>query len=226
MPFTTPPAPVCAPPLRVLIVDDHELARAGLRALLAAEPGIAIVGEAGDGEQALELCRFERPDLVLLDVCMPGMDGLATARALKLAHPAIQVLIVTLHAHPGYLIEAVRAGAAGYVLKHASREDLLTAIHRVGRGETLLAQTVIAQAFQQLRAAPVSAPASAPGSLTPREREVLRLLAQGRTNRQIGQCLGISPGTAKNHVEHILAKLGVSDRTQAAARAVELGLLS
>lgn len=223
MPGAAPLAPACSPPLRVLIVDDHDLARAGLRALLATEPGISVVAEAGDGPQALEACHSERPDVVLLDVRMPGMDGLATARALKLAHPHIQVLMVTLHANPEYMLEAFQAGAAGYVLKHASRGELVEAIHRAGRGERLLTQDLLIQTLQQLGTMP--APASLADRLTPREREVLRLLAQGRTNRQIGQCLGISPGTAKNHVERILTKLGVSDRTQAAARAAELGLL-
>jgi DNA-binding NarL/FixJ family response regulator len=218
-------APACSLPLRVLIVDDHDLARAGLRALLATEPGVSVVGEAADGARALEACRTERPDVVLLDVRMPDMDGLATARALKLAHPHIQVLIVTLHANPEYMLEAFRAGAAGYVLKHASRGELVEAIQRAGRGERLLTQTLLIQTLQQVGAMPTPTPVNVADRLTPREREVLRLLAQGRTNRQIGQCLGISPGTAKNHVERILTKLGVSDRTQAAARAAELGLL-
>jgi DNA-binding NarL/FixJ family response regulator len=218
-------APACSLPLRVLIVDDHDLARAGLRALLATEPGVSVVGEAADGARALEACRTERPDVVLLDVRMPDMDGLTTARALKLAHPHIQVLIVTLHANPEYMLEAFRAGAAGYVLKHASRGELVEAIQRAGRGERLLTQTLLIQTLQQVGAMPTPTPVNVADRLTPREREVLRLLAQGRTNRQIGQCLGISPGTAKNHVERILTKLGVSDRTQAAARAAELGLL-
>jgi len=218
-------APACSLPLRVLIVDDHDLARAGLRALLATEPGVSVVGEAADGARALEACRTERPDVVLLDVRMPDMDGLATARALKLAHPHIQVLIVTLHANPEYMLEAFRAGAAGYVLKHASRGELVEAIQRAGRGERLLTQTLLIQTLQQVGAMPTPTPVNVADRLTPREREVLRLLAQGRTNRQIGQCLGISPGTAKNHVERILTKLGVSDRTQAAVRAAELGLL-
>jgi len=218
-------APACSLPLRVLIVDDHDLARAGLRALLATEPGVSVVGEAANGARALEACRTERPDVVLLDVRMPDMDGLATARALKLAHPHIQVLIVTLHANPEYMLEAFRAGAAGYVLKHASRGELVEAIQRAGRGERLLTQTLLIQTLQQVGAMPTPTPVNVADRLTPREREVLRLLAQGRTNRQIGQCLGISPGTAKNHVERILTKLGVSDRTQAAARAAELGLL-
>lgn len=225
MPGTTPLAPACSSPLRVLIVDDHDLARAGLRALLATEPGIIVVGEAGDGVQALEACHSERPDVVLLDVRMPGMDGLATARALKLAHPRIQVLMVSLHANPEYVLEAFQAGAAGYVFKHASRSELVEAIHRAGRGESLLTQALFIQTLEQLGTIPALAPATLADRLTPRELEVLRLLAQGRTNRQIGQCLGISPGTAKNHVERILTKLGVSDRTQAAARAAEWGLL-
>lgn len=225
MPDAAPPASPCSAPLRVLIVDDHDLARAGLRALLAGEPGIAVVGEASDGPQALELCHRERPDVVLLDVRMPGMDGLATARALKLAHPHMQVLMVTLHANPEYMLEAFRAGAAGYVLKHVSRGELVEAIYRAGRGERLLTQDLLIQTLQQLETMPAPAPAGLADRLTPRELEVLRLLAQGRTNRQIGQCLGISAGTAKNHVERILAKLRAADRTQAAARAAEMGLL-
>ncbi|NWF78969.1 MAG: response regulator transcription factor [Chloroflexi bacterium] len=211
--------------LRILIADDHDLARAGLRGLLASEPTIAIVGEALDGRHALALCAECQPDLVLLDVRMPQMDGLAATRAIKAAYPQVRVLIVTLHASLEYLVEAIKAGAAGYVLKEASRAELIEAINQVNRGDTFLNQGLMVQALQRLANEPPGARAMPGVALTPRERDVLRLLVEGRTNRQIGQHLAISPGTVKIHVEHIIAKLGVSDRTQAAVRAIELRLL-
>lgn len=211
--------------LRILIADDHDLARAGLRSLLASEPTIAIVGEAADGRQALVLCAQCQPDLVLLDVRMPQMDGLAATRAIKAAYPQVRVLIVTLHASLEYLVEAIKAGAAGYVLKEATRAELIDAINQVSRGDTFLNQGLMVEALQRLTNEPPGVRTLPAVALTPRERDVLRLLVAGRTNRQIAQQLAISPGTVKIHVEHIIAKLGVSDRTQAAVRAIELRLL-
>ncbi len=211
-------------PARLIIVDDHELARAGLRSMLMGEAGLELVGEAANGREALELCDRVHPDLALLDMHMPEMDGLTTTRAIKQKSPTISVLIVTMQANPEYLFEAVKAGAAGYVLKDVSRFDLLSAIRRVVRGESSLPEEMTAQLLQRL-ARQTAAPAAPPSErLTPREQEVLRLLAQGKTNREIAAVLVLSPGTVKIHVERIIAKLGVSDRTQAAVRAVTLGL--
>ncbi|MDQ5853948.1 MAG: response regulator transcription factor [Chloroflexota bacterium] len=193
--------------------------------MLAGEAGLELVGEAANGREALELCDRVHPDLALLDMNMPEMDGLATTRAIKQLSPAISVLIVTMQENPEYMFEAVKAGAAGYVLKDVSRFDLLSAIRRVMRGESCLPEEMTAQLLQRLahQAATPAAPRSE--RLTPREQEVLRLLAQGKTNREIAAVLVLSPGTVKIHVERIIAKLGVSDRTQAAVRAVTLGLV-
>ena len=212
-------------PARLIMADDHELARAGLRSMLAGEAGLELVGEAANGREALELCAQVHPDLALLDMNMPEMDGLAATRAIKQLSPSISVLIVTMQANPEYLFEAVKAGAAGYVLKDVSRSELLSAIRRVLQGESCLPDEMTAQLLQRLAHQAAAPAAPPPDRLTPREQEVLRLLAQGKTNREIAAVLVVSPGTVKIHVERIIAKLGVSDRTQAAVRAVTLGLV-
>ena len=214
-------------PYRLLIADDHELARAGLRAMLSGEPGLEIVAEATTGREAVDFCRELRPDLALLDVRMPELDGLSATREIKQASPATSVIIFTLHESADYLLEAVRAGAAGYLLKDAGRIELVTAIRHVLAGEPILSGDVATRLFRRLTAGagPV-ARRSQIAPLTPRELDVLRLVVRGKTNREIGEALGLSSGTAKVHVEHIIAKLGVSDRTQAAVRAIEMGLLS
>jgi len=222
-------------PARLVIVDDHELAREGLRDMLADEPSIEVVGEAANGREALAACSRLRPDLILMDVRMPEMDGLTATQEIKQKYPKISILMVTMHENTDYLLEALRAGAAGYVLKDAPQHEVITAVQRVLEGESPLDQELAARLLLRLatkeggqsnalrglrvRGEPYVEP------LTPRELEVLELLRLGRTNRQIAQDLVISPGTAKNHVEHIIAKLGVSDRTQAVVQALELGIL-
>jgi len=209
-----------------VIADDHELARAGLRSMLAGERGLEVVGEATTGREALALCRRLQPDLVLMDVRMPEMDGLAATRAIKAECPRVSVIIVTMHENPDYLFEALKAGAAGYVLKDATQREVVSAVRQVLRGESLLNAEVATRLLRRL-AEETQHPEEAPlATLTPREVEVLRLLAQGLTNREIAERLIVSVGTVKVHVERILAKLGVSDRTQAAVRAVTLGLAS
>jgi DNA-binding NarL/FixJ family response regulator len=214
-----------AAPARVIIADDHELARAGLRSMLAGARSFELVGEASNGRDALARCQELQPDLALLDVRMPELDGLAATHAIKQICPKTCVLIVTTHESQDYLLAALKAGAAGYVLKDITRHQLLTAIRRVLRGESILDEQLAARTLQHLvgAAAPYDGPQ--PERLTAREHEVLGLLAQGLTNRAIAGRLSISIGTVKIHVEHIIAKLGVSDRTQAAVRAVERGLL-
>ncbi len=212
-------------PARLVIVDDHELARAGLRALLTGQKGLELVGEATNGREAVEQCRRLQPDLVLVDVRMPGLDGLATCRIIKQEYPAISVVLITVHENPEYLLEALRAGAAGYVLKDITQRELITTIQYVLRGESILNKELMIRLLRRM-ASETSNPIQPPlERLSPREHEVLQLLAQGQTNREIAQRLTVSVSTIKNHVEHILAKLDVSDRTQAAVRAVELGLL-
>jgi|SRR5829696_6453893 len=212
---------------RLVIADDHELARAGLRSMIDGEQGLEIVGEAATGREAVALCRRLQPQIALLDMRMPEMDGLAATRAIRKECPETSVVIITMHENPDYFFEALKAGAVGYLLKDASRREVIGAIRRVLRGESLLNHDLAAQMVRRLAEQPSAPNAPLPRErLTPREHEVLRLLAQGQTNREIAKTLLVSAGTVKIHVEHILAKLGVSDRTQAAVRAMELGFLS
>ena len=210
---------------RLVIADDHELARAGLRAMLTGQRGLEVVGEADNGREALMLCRRLQPDLALVDVRMPEQDGLATCHAIKQECQATSVILVTIHENPEYLLEAIKVGAAGYVLKDISQRELITAIHGVLRGESILNKELVIHLLRRLASETPSQEELLAGRLSPREREVLQLLTQGQTNREIAANLMVSVSTVKIHVEHILSKLGVSDRTQAAVRAVELGLL-
>ncbi|WP_448544125.1 response regulator [Roseiflexus sp.] len=220
-----PIAPTTSLPVRVLIVDDHELARAGIAAVLMREPGIEVVGEAGDGAAALDFVSRHPVDLVMMDMQMPGMDGIEATRRIKALRPAIRVIMVTVQAKPEVLMDALRAGVAGYLLKDASRREIIGAVRQVLRGEAFLNPDLVMQTLRRL-AATAPDDESPVEPLTAREQQVLRLLMQGKTNREIARELIISPGTVKVHVEHIIAKLGVSDRTQAAVRALELGLVS
>ncbi|HLI04961.1 MAG TPA: response regulator transcription factor [Ktedonobacteraceae bacterium] len=213
-------------PARLVIADDHELSRAGLRTMLMGQRGLQLVGEANNGHEALELCRRLQPDLALLDVRMPQLDGLATCRAIKQACPTTSVILITMHENPEYLLEALKAGAAGYVLKDITQRELLSAVRRVLQGESILDSETVVRVLERLMNGNVPPPQeSSLLRLTPREIEVLQLLAQGQTNREIAKRLILSVSTVKIHVEHILEKLGVSDRTQAAVRAIELGLI-
>ena len=226
-------------PARILIADDHELVRDGFRRMLGYEEDLEVVGEASDGREAVELCRRLNPDLVLMDVRMPKMDGLEATRAIKAEHPSVGVLVVTTYDNPDYLLEAIKAGAAGYVLKDAPNRQLTNAIRRALDGESPLNQELASQLIRRLadedsRPAREDAPSAAEGrgagaaplpkGLTLRELEVLKLVALGKTNQEIAEGLFISKATAKVHVRHVIAKLGVSDRTQAVVRALELGL--
>ena len=210
---------------RIIIADDHELARAGLHSMIEGARGLVLVGEASNGREAVDLCHRTRADLVLLDVRMPELDGMAATRAIKEVSPETRVLIITTHDHPDYLLAALKAGAAGYVLKDVTRHDLLLTIRRVLRGESILSGEIAARALERLTNERAGNDEAMLERLTSREREVLALIVEGQTNRQIAGRLSLSVGTVKIHVEHIIAKLGVSDRTQAAVRAVEQGLL-
>ncbi len=210
---------------RIVIVDDHELARAGLRALLTGQKGLELVGEAKNGSEAVEQCRRLQPDIALVDVRMPELDGLATCRIIKQQCPATSVILITIHENPEYLLDALRSGATGYVLKDITQRELICAIQSVLRGEAILNKELMIRLLKRMASEPSHSSQPTPERLSPREIEVLQLLAQGQTNREIANHLIISVSTVKIHVEHILAKLDVSDRTQAAVRAVELGLL-
>lgn len=198
--------------MRILIADDHELTRAGLRAVFEREADLQVVAEAATAEAAVARCAEGDIDVAVLDVRFgPGMNGLEAARRI-LAGSAVRVLLLTLHDTPEYVRSALAAGATGYVLKDAGREDLLHAVRAVGAGRTALPHGLLRMAV-----APTSGPtADDLARLTPREREVLSLIAEGMTNKEIGRNLGIGPGTVKAHVEKLIAKLGVADRTQAA----------
>jgi two-component system, NarL family, response regulator LiaR len=219
---------------RLVLADDHDLVREGIRAVLEGEPDLLVVGEAANGRQALEVCRKAHPDLVLMDVRMPEMDGLEATKAIKEELPHTSVVMVTMHESPEYLLEAIKAGAAGYILKDAGGERLIEAVKRTLEGEAPLSEGLAMQLLRRLasedgqRLEPLPEAkrrkAKMPNGITPREVEVLRLLARGRTNPQIAQDLMVSRGTVKIHVQNIIAKLGVSDRTQAAVRAIELGI--
>ena len=219
---------------RLVLVDDNDLVRESLRDMLADEPDIEVVGEAADGREAIVLCSHLQPDLVLMDVRMPNMDGLASTREVKRRYPRIAILMVTAHDDPDYLLEALKAGAAGYVLKDATQDDVIAAVRQVREGESPLDPELAARLLRRLAAEGRSQEERAAlrarreyyvEPLTPRELEVVGLVRMGLSNRQIAEKLVISRGTAKNHVEHIIQKLGVSDRTQAVVRALELGIL-
>lgn len=219
---------------RLLIVDDHDLMRESLKDMLSREEGWQVIGEASDGQEAVEFCRRAQPDLVLMDVRMPRMDGLSATREIKRQFPGISVLILTTHAEENYLLEAIRSGAAGYVLKDASQHELTSAIHRALDGEATLDRDLSTRLLQKL-ANETQKPTETIRSpdhhellqpLTPREIEVLEQLALGKTNREIASEFGVAVGTVKSHVEHIITKLGVSDRTQAVVLALESGFIS
>jgi DNA-binding NarL/FixJ family response regulator len=225
---------------RLLIADDHDLVRDGFHRMLGREPDLEVVGEASNGREAVELCRRLNPDLVLMDVRMPEMDGLEATRTIKEEQPLVSVLVVTTYENPDYLLGAIKAGAAGYVLKDAPKRQLVNAVRRVLEGESPINQELAAQLIRRLadeatQYAQEPPPSLAPEKrvaakppieeLTPRELEVLALLTQGKTNPQIAEALVISRATAKVHVERIIRKLGVSDRTQAVVRAIDLGLV-
>ncbi|WP_428153424.1 response regulator [Brevundimonas sp.] len=206
---------------RVLIVDDHPLAREGLRAMLNRADGLEVVGEASSGEEAVSLAVALTPDIVLMDIRLgAGMDGLAAAAAIRTEVPASRVLMLTLHDAPEYVRAALAAGATGYVLKDASADELVAAVRQVLEGRTALPLALLNQALAMAPASRrIEDDISRLDRLTPRERQVLDQVADGLTNKAIARQLDISPGTVKAHVERVIAKLGVADRTQAAVLA-------
>ncbi|MCB9159441.1 MAG: response regulator transcription factor [Caldilineaceae bacterium] len=214
--------------LNVLLVDDQRLMRDGLRTLLELEPDMTVAGEAADGEEALARFRETRPDVVLMDVRMPGMDGVEATRRLRAMDPAAKVIILTTFDDDEYVFEGLRAGAVGYLLKALSGEELADAIRTVAAGGALIDPAVtrkVVSEFARLAPPARSIDAGLAEPLSEREKEVLGLVARGLSNREIADTLFLAEGTVKNYVTTILQKIGVRDRTQAALRARELGLL-
>ena len=207
--------------IRVLIVDDHAVVRQGLRTFLSLQDGIEVVGEAGDGREAVAIAERERPDVVLMDLVMPRLDGVQAMRELRARVPGARVIILTSFADDDRLLPALRAGAAGYLLKNVEPQELARAI-RVGHaGEALIDPTVGARLVEAL--GEERGDDGRREELTPREHEVLELIGRGYANKRIALELGVAEKTVKTHVSHVLAKLGVSDRTQAALLAQRLG---
>jgi DNA-binding NarL/FixJ family response regulator len=213
----------------VVIADDQALVRVGLRKILESETELTVVGEAGDGEDAIAAVRSLRPDVVLMDIRMPLLDGIEATRRIVGAQPATRVLILTTFGLDAYVFDALRAGASGFMLKDAPPEEIVAAVRIVASGEALLAPAItraVVEEFARQRPAAESAPPAAVEELTPREREVLDLLARGLSNPEICERLVISEATAKTHVAHILQKLGLRDRVQAVIYAYESRLVT
>ncbi len=205
--------------IRVLLADDHPVVRAGVTGMLATEPGLEIVGEAGSGEEAVDLARALRPDVILMDLRMPGGDGVSATRRIRAELPGTAVLVLTTYDTDADILRAVEAGAAGYLLKDLPRADLAAAIRAAARGETVLAPAVAGRLLTRMRGG------TAAEALSRREAAVLGLAARGLTNAEIGRELFISEATVKTHLARASAKLGVSGRTALVARAMQLGAL-
>jgi DNA-binding NarL/FixJ family response regulator len=215
--------------IRLLIVDDQELVRTGFRLFLETQDDLEVVGEAGDGEEAIERARQLRPDVILMDIRMPRMDGVqATARLTAAAiEPPPRVLVLTTFDLDEYVFGALRAGAAGFLLKDAPRERLVEAVHVVHGGEALLSPSITRRLIEDFaaRTDPLQPPAALLEALTPREREVLALVARGSSNREIAERLVVTEATVKSHVGSVLLKLGLRDRVQAVVFAYEHGIV-
>ena len=214
---------------RIVIADDQALVRVGLRKILEAEPDLDVVAEATDGEEAIAETRLHRPEVVLMDIRMPVLDGIEATRRIVAGQPAARVLILTTFGLDTYVFDALRAGASGFMLKDAPPEELIAAVRLVARGEALLAPAVTRSVIEEFARRPVARspePSPALAELTTREREVLELLARGRSNPEICAELVISEATAKTHVARILQKLGLRDRVQAVIYAYENGVVT
>ena len=214
-------------PIRILIVDDHAVIRAGLRTILKAEPDLQVVGEAADGREALRLAGELRPDVVLMDISMPtpAGGGIETTRRLRDSLPDARVLILTVHEDEGLLQEAIRAGAVGYIVKRAAEAELVGAIRAVWRGDMYVHPAMTRVLLKDLAAPPALSRPSSPEPLTPREIEILRLLAKGYTNRQIADTLKVSVRTVEGHRANLMSKLGLHSRVELTSFAEEHGLL-
>ena len=204
--------------LRVVVVDDHPVVRDGLRGMLDGQPDLTVVGEAGNGREAVTVVARERPDVVLMDLRMPVLDGVAAIARITADQPEVKTLVLTTYDEDHDIVRAIEAGARGVLLKDAPREDLFRAIRSAARGEMVLAPTVTARMLGRMRAPQEQTP-------TERELEVLTLVARGLTNRAIGRELALSEATVKTHLVHLFTKLGVADRTAAVTAALDRGLI-
>jgi NarL family two-component system response regulator LiaR len=211
--------------IRVLLVDDHAVVREGLRAFLELQDGIEVAGEAGDGEEAVAEAARLRPDVILMDLVMPKLDGVGAMRRLRESVPSARVVVLTSFLEDDRLLPAIQAGAAGYLLKNTEPAELARALRAAHAGEAIIDPTVAARLVSALADGPRAA-RDERDQLTRRERQVLELIVRGRSNKRIAFELGIAEKTVKAHVGHVLAKLGVTDRTQAALLAVREGLLT
>ena len=209
-------------PIRVVVTDDHAIVRKGICALLATEPDIEVVGEAQNGEEAIAVAQEAKPDVILMDLVMPRMDGLEATRRITARQPRVRVLVLTSFDGDDKVFPSIEAGALGYLLKTSGPGELVRAIHQVHRGESALHPSIARRLLRQISKPPEPGPDTA--SLTGREIEVLRLVAQGHSNREISRRLVISESTVRTHVSNILAKLNVGSRTQAAVYALRQGL--
>jgi DNA-binding NarL/FixJ family response regulator len=212
--------------VRVLLVDDDDLMRAGLRSVLSSDETIEVVGEAGDGRGVVDLIQQLRPELVLMDIRMPELDGIAATREVLAVEPDVKVVVLTTFEEDDYIFEALSAGASGFLLKRTKPEELIAAIHTVADGDSLLSPSVTRRVIDRMATQPVSAlSGDRLDELTPREREVLELVGRGLSNREIAEAFVIEESTVKTHVKRILMKLRLRDRVQAVIFAYETGLI-
>jgi DNA-binding NarL/FixJ family response regulator len=207
--------------IRVLVADDHPIVRSGIVALLGAADGIDVVGQAEDGSQAVAQAATLSPDVVLMDLRMPVLGGSEATAAILAADPRIRVLVLTTYESDDHILAAIEAGASGYLLKAAPQEEIIAGVRSVAAGQTVLAPSIATKLVERMR----GGGPTAPPSLSGRELEVLRLVAEGRSNPEIARALFIGEATVKTHLQHVFEKLGVSDRTRAVTRAMELKLL-
>ena len=210
--------------MKVIICDDQAIVRDGLVMLLKLEPDIEVVGTAGDGAEAVEIVADKRPDLILMDLKMPIMNGVEATRQIRMKHPEVKVLVLTTYADDEWVFDAIQAGASGYLLKDTPREELIRAVRGTVTGKTYVDPSIACRVLDQVSSHQTQPATLITSKLTEREIEVLRLIARGLSNTDIADQLFLSDGTVRNYVSAILAKLGVSDRTQAAVIAIQHGL--
>ena len=214
------------PKIRLLLVDDHEIVRAGIKMLFLAEKDMEVVGEVGSGEAAIEAVEELKPDVVIMDVAMPGMSGIEATQQIKKASPATAVLALTMYEDEQYFFEMLNAGASGYIPKRAAPDDLVSAIRAVSQGNVFLHSTLAKFLMKEMIDQPASASTPAVEELTPREREVLTYIAEGYTNREIAEALVISVKTVDRHRENIMQKLNLHSRVELVKYAIEKGLIT